>query len=103
MSALDGSKTYRLGHTHEPDGYDYKAQTQPSHSPDGGRVIFASAWGGSGSAPAAGRLLCRGFQNLTPQDPMSNALIVRSSFANPLWWGWHRFLFWEATRRGVMI
>ena len=51
MSALDGSKTYRLGHTHEPAGYDYKGEVQPSHSPDGGRVIFASAWGGSGSEP----------------------------------------------------
>ena len=51
MSALDGSKTWRLGHTHEPTSYDYAAQTQPSHSPDGGRVIFASAWGGSGSTP----------------------------------------------------
>ena len=35
MSALDGSVTYRLGHTHEPPDYDYDAQTQPSHSPDG--------------------------------------------------------------------
>ena len=51
MSALDGSHTYRLGSTHEPEGYDYKGEVQPSHSPDGGRVIFASAWGGSGSEP----------------------------------------------------
>ena len=51
MSALDGSVTFRLGHTHEPATIDYKAETQPSHSPDGGRVIFASAWGGSGSTP----------------------------------------------------
>ena len=52
MTALDGSKTWRLGHTHEnPDGYDYVAQTQPSHSPDGGRVIFASSWGGTGPEP----------------------------------------------------
>jgi hypothetical protein len=51
MSNLDGSKTYRLGHTHEPATIDYRAETQPSHSPDAGRVIFASAWGGSGSEP----------------------------------------------------
>ena len=31
------------------------------------------------------------------------ALIVRHSFANPYWWGWNRFLFWESVRRGVMI
>ena len=30
-------------------------------------------------------------------------LILRHSFANPYWWGWHRFLWWEATRRGVML
>lgn len=51
MSNLDGSKTYRLGHVHSPQTVDYKAEVQPSHSPDGGRVIFASAWGGSGSEP----------------------------------------------------
>jgi hypothetical protein len=28
------------------------------------------------------------------------ALIVRSSFANPWWWGWHRFLCYERCRRG---
>jgi len=31
---------------------------------------------------------------------MSRALIVRSSFANPYWWGWHRFLHWETCRNG---
>jgi hypothetical protein len=51
MTALDGSTTWRLGHTHEPANYDYAGQTQPSHSPDAGRVIFASAWGGRGSPP----------------------------------------------------
>jgi hypothetical protein len=51
MSNLDGSVTYRLGHTHEPATIDYKAEVQPSHSPDGGRVIFASAWGGDGDTP----------------------------------------------------
>ena len=34
---------------------------------------------------------------------MSNAMIVRNSFANPYWWGWHRFLFWEGIKRGVML
>jgi hypothetical protein len=34
---------------------------------------------------------------------MTRALIVRESFVNPYWWGWHRFLFWEALRRGVKI
>jgi hypothetical protein len=34
---------------------------------------------------------------------MSNALIVRDSFSNPYWWGWHRFLFWEGQRHGVML
>jgi hypothetical protein len=43
MCALDGSAVYRLCHTHIPKTVDYVAQTQPSHSPDGGRVIFASA------------------------------------------------------------
>jgi hypothetical protein len=31
------------------------------------------------------------------------ALIVRNSFANPFVWGWHRFLWWEGSRRGVML
>jgi hypothetical protein len=48
---LDGSACYRLCHHHIPRSVDYDGQTQPSHSPDGGRVIFASAWGGSGGAP----------------------------------------------------
>ncbi len=51
MCELDGSKVYRLGHTHTPRTVDYKAEVQASHSPDGGRVIFASAWGASGSTP----------------------------------------------------
>lgn len=29
-----------------------------------------------------------------------NLPIARHSFANPFWWGWHRFLMWEHTRRG---
>lgn len=24
---------------------------------------------------------------------MANALILRHSFANPWWWGWHRYLY----------
>jgi Tol biopolymer transport system component len=48
---LDGSVAYRLCHHHIPRNIDYVAETQPSHSPDGGRVIFASAWGTSGSTP----------------------------------------------------
>lgn len=27
-------------------------------------------------------------------------LILRHSFANPMWWGFHRFLWWEHERRG---
>lgn len=30
-------------------------------------------------------------------------LIVRASFANPYWWGWHRFLWAEGVRRGRML
>jgi hypothetical protein len=48
MCALDGSKVYRLVHHHSTE-QDYVAQPQPSHSRDGGRVIFASDWGASGS------------------------------------------------------
>jgi hypothetical protein len=31
----------------------------------------------------------------------SRNLIVRASFANPYWWGWHRFIYWERTKRGL--
>jgi hypothetical protein len=27
--------------------------------------------------------------------------VVRWSAANPYWWGWHRFLWWERVRRGL--
>jgi hypothetical protein len=30
-------------------------------------------------------------------------MIVRHSFANPFWWGWHRFLWAEGRKRGVML
>ena len=32
---------------------------------------------------------------------MTRAVVVRLSFANPYTWGWHRFLWWERTRRGL--
>jgi hypothetical protein len=51
MAELDGSKVYRLCHTHTPSHVDYKAEVQPSHSRDGTQVIFRSAWGGSGDTP----------------------------------------------------
>lgn len=51
MAELDGSKVYRLAHTHVPATPDYDAQPQASHSPDGGRAIFATAWNGTGTAP----------------------------------------------------
>jgi hypothetical protein len=50
MCALDGSKVWRICHMHCPLEVDYSAQPQPSHSPDGGRVIFASAWGSTGGS-----------------------------------------------------
>lgn len=28
-------------------------------------------------------------------------LIVRHSFANPYWWGWHRYLWAIGAQRGV--
>lgn len=51
MHELAGGKTYRLGHSHVPRAVDYKAETQASHSPDGSRVVFRTAWNGTGSAP----------------------------------------------------
>jgi hypothetical protein len=47
MCALDGSNVYRLGHTHTLESVEYVQETQPSHSPTGSRVIFASPWGSS--------------------------------------------------------
>lgn len=29
------------------------------------------------------------------------AIIVCDSPANPFWWGWHRFIWWERTKRGL--
>ena len=29
------------------------------------------------------------------------SIVVRNSFANPYWWGWHRFIWWERSRRGL--
>jgi hypothetical protein len=51
MCALTGSAVYRLCHTHTVKPLDYVAQTQPSHAPHPGRVIFASPWDVQGSAP----------------------------------------------------
>lgn len=28
-------------------------------------------------------------------------LIVRHSFANPYWWGWHRYLYATANSKGI--
>jgi hypothetical protein len=30
-------------------------------------------------------------------------MIVYWSPANPYWWGWHRFLWAESVKRGVML
>jgi hypothetical protein len=32
---------------------------------------------------------------------MTRTLIVRHWFANPLWWDWHRWLYWNHEIRGV--
>jgi len=46
-------------------------------------------------------------ENMSPQLAMemdwgdAHLPIVRNSFANPYIWGWHRFLWWERTRRGL--
>jgi hypothetical protein len=45
LMSLDGGKVWRLGHTHTLNEVEYTQETQPSHSPSGGRVIFASPWG----------------------------------------------------------
>jgi Tol biopolymer transport system component len=51
MAELDGSNVYRVCHSRTPAEVDYRAEVQASHSPDGSRIIFASAWGKSGSTP----------------------------------------------------
>lgn len=30
------------------------------------------------------------------------SLIVRHSFANPYWWGWHRYLWAVGTYHGIV-
>jgi len=30
-------------------------------------------------------------------------LIVRASFANPYWWGWHRYLWAISRQYGVQV
>jgi hypothetical protein len=50
MCALDASAVYRLCHTHTKSSVEYTQQTQPSHSPSGSRVIFASPWGNANGA-----------------------------------------------------
>jgi Tol biopolymer transport system component len=50
MADLEGSAVYRICHHHSGNP-DYSGQPQPSMSPDGGRIIFASAWEASGSRP----------------------------------------------------
>jgi hypothetical protein len=47
LCALDGSNTWRICHTHTNKDVEYIQETQPSHSPYGSRVIFASPWGNS--------------------------------------------------------
>ena len=47
MCDLAGGIVYRLCHTHTQSEVEYLQQTQPSHAPSGGRVIFASPWGNS--------------------------------------------------------
>jgi hypothetical protein len=34
---------------------------------------------------------------------MSNALILRHSFANPCWWGWHRYLWAVGMQKGTRL
>jgi hypothetical protein len=57
------------------------AATQAGAFPHGGHLARRRKW----AAPI--------FEGAT-------VLIVRHSFANPHWWGWHRFLIWEHQRRG---
>jgi hypothetical protein len=52
LLALDGSDTWRVAHTHTNKDVSYTQETQPSHSPTGGRVIFASPWGSSSGVGA---------------------------------------------------
>jgi hypothetical protein len=52
LLALDGSNTWRLAHTHTVADPEYVQECQPSHSPQGGRVIFASPWGSSSGVGA---------------------------------------------------
>jgi hypothetical protein len=44
MYNLDGSKVYRLAHDQDI-APDYEAESHPSPSPDGLRIVFASNWG----------------------------------------------------------
>lgn len=31
------------------------------------------------------------------------ALVLRHSFANPYWWGWHRYLWATGMQRGTRL
>ena len=42
-------------------------------------------------------------QKVKKNKKTTNLPIVRNSFSNPYIWGWHRLLFWEGVRRGVML
>jgi hypothetical protein len=44
------------------------------------------------------RMGCVDDKHTIPLD--NRALVVRHSFANPFWWGYHRFIWWEHQRRG---
>ena len=47
--------------------------------------------------------VCARARNLKKARAKVHALIVRASFANPYHWGWHRYLWAEGRRRGVML
>ena len=38
----------------------------------------------------------------TEHSPQMTDIILRHSFANPYWWGWHRFLWAERSKRGLV-
>jgi hypothetical protein len=34
---------------------------------------------------------------------MSRAVVLRYSFANTFWWGWHRYLWATGKHKGTML
>ncbi len=34
---------------------------------------------------------------------MGRAVVLRHSFSNPYWWGWHRYLWAIGRQKGTML